>query len=90
MGDLLIAGLHPRAAFVLPVASSVKNAGAVLNLPAIFICGFLIWFDSARPTELTSVIRDWLPLAFMLLAYREMGWFALFYRTFALESHWVV
>jgi hypothetical protein len=36
------------------------------------------------------VIRDWLPLGVILLAYREMGWFVLPHGGHALESRWVV
>ncbi len=37
-----------------------------------------------------SIARDWLPLAVILLAYREMGWLALPHHDHGLEAHWVI
>ena len=49
----------------------------------------LIYRDSLRPSLALSVARDWLPLAFVLLAYREMGWFAVPHTAHPLEMRWV-
>jgi len=49
----------------------------------------LIYRDSLRPSLALSVARDWLPLAFVLLAYREMGWFAVPHTAHPLETRWV-
>ena len=35
------------------------------------------------------MVRDWLPLGFILLAYREMGWFAPQHHTYELERGWI-
>ncbi len=37
-----------------------------------------------------EVIRDWLPLGMVLLAYREMGWFGLPHQATLLESRWII
>lgn len=37
-----------------------------------------------------SMVRDWLPIAFTLVAYREMNWFATAHGEHALEHSWVV
>jgi hypothetical protein len=56
------------------------------------IAGFAILAaaESLRKTELFSVIRDWYPAPLMLLAYREMGWFAPSHHSYTLEREWVV
>jgi len=56
----------------------------------IVIYASLVCLDSARPRLILEVIRDWLPLGMVLLAYREMGWFALPHEWTLLESRWVV
>jgi membrane-associated phospholipid phosphatase len=77
-------------ALVLPVAPSVRNLMVPLNMALILTYGMLLHFDSARRKLVTGVIRDWLPLGFILIAYREMGWLALPHHGHALESHWVL
>ncbi len=41
----------------------------------------------ARARELFSIVRDWVPVALILLAYREMDWFSALPRNFQLELH---
>jgi len=77
-------------ASVLPVTQSVGNRVVLLNLAVILTYGLLLHFDSARWIRVTGVIRDWLPLGLILLAYREMGWLALPHHGHALEAHWVI
>jgi hypothetical protein len=50
----------------------------------------LVYADSFRGRKLLGVLRDWFPLALLLLAYREMGWFALPQTSTILEQRWVV
>src|ERR1700733_3979516 len=64
-------------ALVLPVAPSVRNLMVLLNLAVVLTYGLLLHFDSSRRMLVTGVIRDWLPLGLLLIAYREMGWLAL-------------
>jgi membrane-associated phospholipid phosphatase len=77
-------------AFILPVSLAMRYRVCLLNSAVIVAFGLLIRLDSARPTLSIGVIRDWLPIALVLLAYREMGWFALPHAGSPLESHWVV
>lgn len=76
-------------AMILPVAAGVRNRVLLSNLALILILSLLMYCDRERRTVALSVSRDWLPLAAILLAYREMGWFALPHHGHALESHWV-
>ncbi len=78
------------AAMFLPVAASVRTRVILLNLAVPLAYGALIHFDSAKRTRALSVVRDWLPLALIVLAYREMGWLALPHHNHALETHWVI
>jgi membrane-associated phospholipid phosphatase len=77
-------------ACILPVAQSVRDRIAVVNVAVIVVYAILIRRDYLKPALALSVIRDWLPLALVLLAYREMGWFALPHHGHLLESYWVV
>ncbi len=79
----------PFLASLLPAAPSVTYRLCLLNPLIILSYLLLIYFDSRTPRLALSVIRDWLALGLVLLAYREMGWFALPHATAALESHWV-
>jgi membrane-associated phospholipid phosphatase len=87
VGFLIYAAL---AAVTLPAAPSVRNLVVLLNLAIVLIYGVLIRLDAARRMLVTGVIRDWLPLALVLIAYREMGWLASPHHSHALEAHWVI
>ena len=54
---------------------------------ALFLA--LAYGQSREHAELFSIIRDWVPLALILLAYREMDWFSAMPHTFDLERRWV-
>jgi membrane-associated phospholipid phosphatase len=77
-------------AAVLPVKTSVCRNTICLNLAVLAAYALLAWADSLRHRILLGVIRDWFPLALMLLAYREMGWFAEPHHTPRLENVWIV
>ena len=50
----------------------------------------LVAQEMVHPHKWSSIARDWLPLLFALLAYREMGWFAVPHATHGLEARWIV
>jgi membrane-associated phospholipid phosphatase len=76
-------------ALILPLKPAVR--GATLAVNALVISGYflLAWADSQRRREFLGIVRDWYPLPQMLLAYREMGWFAQPHADFHLERAWV-
>jgi membrane-associated phospholipid phosphatase len=76
-------------ALVVPVAPSVRTLVVLLNLAVILTYGLLFRLDSTERTLVIGVIRDWLPLGLLLIAYREMGWLALPHHGHALEAQWV-
>jgi len=75
---------------ILPVASPVASLVVLLNSAVILSYALLIRCDSGKRTLAIGIVRDWLPLGLILLAYREMGWFALPHRGHALETRWVM
>lgn len=77
------------AALLMPAAPDVRERVALWNFGVILLYGLLIRFDRDRRSLALSVARDWMPLAVLLLAYQEMGWFALPQHSHPLELHWV-
>ncbi len=75
---------------VLPLRPPIPALTAVLNLTVIAGFALLAYADSIRRREFLSMVRDWYPAPLMLLAYREMGWFAPVERTYELERAWIV
>ncbi len=61
---------------VLPLRPPIPRLTLAVN--AAVIAGFLIlaWAYSLRKRDIFSIMRDWYPVSLMLLAYREIGWFA--------------
>ena len=77
-------------AVILPVASSIRDRVMVLNLAVLVGYGMLIQLDRVRPALALSVLRDALTQVLVVLAYREMGWFAQPHLGHALEESWVI
>lgn len=80
----------PALTFFLPAPQGLRTRLASLNLLVILAYANLILLNLAKPCLALKVIRDWLPLAMILLAYREMGWFALPHKLNSMESQWIV
>jgi len=74
----------------MPTSAGLRTWLALLNLLVIVCYATLVWLGSAKPRLFLEVIRDWLPLGMVVLAYREMGWFALPHQAALLESRWIV
>lgn len=77
-------------AIVLPVAPAIRLLTVLLNSFVILGYGVLALGDRGRRSLAIGIARDWLRLGLILLAYREMGWFALPHRDHALEARWIV
>jgi membrane-associated phospholipid phosphatase len=76
---------------VLPVPNAVTSFTIGLNLTLIGAFVALAYAGRMRPASVgLAMLRDWFPLAVLLLAYREMGWFAPASHTFELENSWIV
>lgn len=74
---------------LLPVRPSVRLVALAVN--AAVLAGFplLAWAESLRGRKFFGVVRDWYVPPLMLLAYREMGWFAPEAHSHQLERAWV-
>jgi len=77
-------------AFVLPLKAPVPAVTLGLNVLVLGGLVFLAYADSLRRREFLSIVRDWYAPPLLLLAYREMGWFAQPHTSTALEDAWVV
>jgi membrane-associated phospholipid phosphatase len=75
-------------ALVLPLDVPVRIQMLVGNLTIFAAFALLYWLQ--RPWPRLLVVRDWLPLALTLTAYRQMGWFAPQSHTYELERAWIV
>ncbi len=76
---------------LLPVPTSVTGFTIGLNLTLVGVFVTLSYLGRVRPSSTAvSMARDWFPLAVLVLAYREMGWFAPAQHTVDLENGWIV
>ena len=73
----------------LPVRPPVPVITLALNLTIIAGFALVAYADSLRRRTFLSILRDWYPAPLMLLAYREMGWFAPAHHSYELENVWV-
>ena len=76
-------------ALVLPLRAPIPAVTVTLNLTILAAYALLAWAHSLRGAAFLGMIRDWFPFTLMLLAYREMGWFAQPERRHDLERLWV-
>ena len=74
---------------LLPVAPSVRHLVTLLNFAILAAYTLLIVSDRAKPAGAFSLVRDLASLALIVLAYREMGWFAQPHLDHTLETSWV-
>jgi membrane-associated phospholipid phosphatase len=61
-------------------------------LVEVLVCALflaLAYGESREHAGLFSIIRDWVPVALILVAYREMDWFSAMPHSFDLELRWV-
>ncbi len=91
--ELVLAVYFAYAAVVsliLPVRPDIRAVTVALNLAVLAGLALVAWTDSLRRRSLLGIVRDWYPMPLMLLAYREMGWFAQPHPNTDLERSWVV
>lgn len=72
---------------VVPV--SLWTRAGIVALNGVLIAGFFFLARSESRSPAISYVRDWYPVPQMLLAYKEMGWFAQPHADFRLERAWV-
>src|SRR5262245_54708092 len=74
-------------AVVMPLRPGMLSRILMANA-AVLLVYAIIWM--LRNHIRVTLLRDWVPQAIMILAYKEMGWFAPASHTFALEHEWIV
>jgi hypothetical protein len=72
---------------ILAVSPEVRVRMVVANAVVLCIYAVLLRF---RENIIVRHARNWLPLALMLLAYKEMGWLAPASHDHHLENAWIV
>lgn len=77
-------------ALLLPIRPDIARTTILVNLAVLAGQFLLVWADGLRRRPFFDVLRDWYCFPLMLLAYREMGWFARPHTDFVLERSWVV
>jgi membrane-associated phospholipid phosphatase len=73
---------------ILRVSSEVRVRTLVVN--GLLFCFYAILLTRFRASEVTRHLRNWIPLALMLLGYKEMGWLAPAAHDHHLEQAWIV
>jgi membrane-associated phospholipid phosphatase len=77
-------------ALFFPLPSGLKFAGFAVAGSVIVACVGLADCERRSGSRVFSIVRDWLPIAFTLTAYREMNWFATVHTAHTLEHAWIV
>ena len=77
---IAVAAVHP--------VEGVFPRAAVVNL--LLVAGCLALANSRRPRPVAAVLRDWLPVGLLAVAYKQMGWFAPASHAHRLEADWIV
>lgn len=74
-------------ALMLPVAAAIRARTLFANLLILLIYFGLLRF---RSLDWVQIARDWIPQGLIVLAYKEMGWFAPASHSHRLEQGWIV
>jgi membrane-associated phospholipid phosphatase len=74
-------------ALTLPISTAMRVRTLLAN--AIVLLVYLVLFR-LRDRLWVDYLRDWVPQALMILAYKQTGWFAPAKHTNALEHQWIV
>jgi membrane-associated phospholipid phosphatase len=74
-------------AVTLPVASAMRVRVLLAN--SIVLLTYILLFR-VQQRRWVDYARDWVPQALMILAYKQMGWFAPAQHTNAFEHEWIV
>src|SRR5580658_5319586 len=78
-----VAAISPR----FPLENNWRPFLVEVLVCALFLA--LAYGESREHAEVFSMLRDWVSMALVLVAYREMDWFSALPRNFQLELGWV-
>ena len=68
----------------------LEYAAVGVAAAVVLACTGLADCERRSGSAVFAIVRDWLPVAFTLTAYREMNWFAFAHSGHALEHAWIV
>ena len=74
-------------ALVLPVSGHIRARTVFANVVVLLL---YVWLFRLQQYPLAQITRDWFPQALMILAYKQMGWFAPATHTNFLEHQWII
>jgi membrane-associated phospholipid phosphatase len=74
----------------LPISHEMRLRVFVTDASIVLAYVLLARLRSRWKADWTTVLRDLIPLALMLVAYKEMGWFAPDTHNYSLEHLWIV
>ena len=74
-------------ALVVPISSHMRARTLLANAVVLLVYLFM---SQMQRYEWVQTARDWVPQALMILAYKQMGWFAPGAHTYRFEHDWIV
>jgi membrane-associated phospholipid phosphatase len=74
----------------LPFTTPRRFSTFAIAASVFVVCSSLAALERRGPQRLFRMVRDWLPIALALVAYREMNWFPSAPGTHPLERQWIV
>jgi membrane-associated phospholipid phosphatase len=77
------------AAWILPVPPGIPLLTLAVNICILASFFLVAYADSLRQGRFLATLRDWYPMPLLVLAYREIGWFAPAQHSYELERVWV-
>lgn len=77
-------------ALFYPIPQDLKYAAFALDAAVLIACVGLADCERRSASSVFSMVRDWLPIALTLTAYREMNWFATAQKQHTLEHIWIL
>lgn len=75
------------SALFTPLPPNIRIRIVPLNL--MILAAYAIFACQKQSNRTAEIVRDWLPLLLTILAYQEMGWFAMPHAVHSLEDGWV-
>ena len=74
-------------ALVVPISGHMRARTVLANVVVLLL---YVWLFRLQRYPLAQITRDWFPQALMILAYKQMGWFAPATHTNLLEHQWII
>jgi membrane-associated phospholipid phosphatase len=83
-------GYISAVSLFFPLTAARRFSAFALAASVAAACTGLAALERRAHPRVFSMVRDWLPIALVLAAYREMNWFSTAHGTHVLEQQWIV